>query len=117
MVWNIHRKGKVEAVRQEVAESALDGDRKVLVQDFLNGADRCLSATTQEEKLDAVVSGQSDIITYLARDAVRSERVMNAKITACEMKHKYNFGWPAFMSLLAIITTVLGIMWRLGLLG
>lgn len=115
MPWVESQKNKLADVRSEV-DKELVGDHKTLVKDFLGSADRCLTATSVEEKMDAMISGQSDIITYLARDAVRTERVMNAKIAACEAKHRYNFGWPAFMSLLAIITTVLGLLWRLKIL-
>lgn len=116
MPWVESQKNKLADVRSEV-EKELRGDHRTLVKDFLESANRCLAATSADEKMDAMILGQSDIITYLARDAVRTERVMNAKIEACRQAHKYNFGWPAFLSLLAIITTVLGILWRLGLLG
>ena len=97
---------KVDAVRVEVADSNLDPDRKVVLQGLLDGADRCLEAVTEEEKLNALVSGQGDVMAHLAREGVRTESVMNRKIEECRA-----VGHCSFPPALAVtVITVAGML-------
>ena len=110
---NAQRKTKVIAIRQEVAASELPDDRKVILQDFLGGADRLHNAETVEEKIDSLISGTSDIISHLAREAVRSEKVVDNKIRICRESTRCNFGVPALIAFLATLGTVVGIAFKL----
>ncbi len=107
------RKGKVEAVRREVAGSELNADRKVLLQDLLSSADKCLGARTEADKLNAVVEGTSDILTHLARDGIRSEKMMDAKINECKRVTQCRFSWPAAVTVITVSAGLIGLALRL----
>ncbi len=107
------RKDKVEAVRTEVAGSSLHPDRKVILQDLLSSADKCLRADSEGAKLNAVVEGTSDILTHLARDGIRSEKMVDGKIEECRRVTQCRFSWPAAVTVMTVSGALIGLALRL----
>jgi len=113
MPINARRRDKVTAVRNEVVKSALDADRKVVIQDFLGGAERLLDAGTAEEKIDSLIGGTSDIITHLSREAIRSEKVVDDKIAICRKSHLNTISWQGVATILTVVVMLIGMVLKL----
>lgn len=106
------RKASIEDVRTDLRKSELSGDRKLILQELLSGADRCLDASNTEMKLDAVVEGTSDILVHLAREGIRTEKVMDDKIKECRDSHRCNFSWSLAFTVVSIAAGLFGLALR-----